>query len=170
MWDLSDFQLTIRPSIRRNPKSDRTDMAFRAVIKSMNALIGCVALLLIPGVPLTFTWLRSLRQNASRDFPGRLTLEFPLFVATGSFVLFILLIGFLTLLATFLTIHQNVNLHIPVLIWSNAILSFVMSVLALIGKNSLRWRLAGSAAAVSFVWFVVGIGILAVESAGRWVV
>jgi len=136
----------------------------------MHALLGCVTLLLIPGVPLTFTWLRFLRQNASRDFRGRLTLEFPLFVVTGSYLLFFLFFGYLTLLITFLTVHGSVNLHVPVLVWSNVILSFVMSVLALTGRNSLRWRLVGSAAAVSFAWFVVGISILAVESAGRWVV
>jgi hypothetical protein len=145
-------------------------MAFHAVIISMHALIGCVSLLLIPGVPLTFTWQRFLRQNASREFHGRLTLEFPLFVVTGSYLIFVLFFGYLTLLITFLTVHDSFNLHIPVLIWSNAILSFVMSVLALIGKNSLRWRMVGTAAAVSFAWFVVGIAIFAVEQAGRWVV
>ena len=137
---------------------------------SMNALIGCVALLLIPGVPLSFTWLRFLRQNASRDFRGGLTVEFPLFVVTGSYLIFFLFVAYLTLLIKFLTVHNSVSLHIPVLIWSNAILSFVMSVLALTGKNSLRWRLVGSAAAVSFAWFVVGISILAVEQASGWVV
>jgi len=136
----------------------------------MIALIVGVGLLLIPGVPLSLTWLRFLRQNASGDLRGRLTLEFPLFVVTGSYLIFILFFGYLTLLITFLTVHNSVNLHIPVLIWSNAILSFVMSVLALIGKNSLRWRLVGSAATVSFAWFVVGFTIFATEQAGRWVV
>ena len=167
LQSLTWLHIPIIPFLRRNPKSGRTDLAFRAVIMSMNALIGCVALLLIPGVPLSFTWLRFLRQNASSDFRGRLTLEFPLFVVTGSYLIFFLFFGYLTLLITFLTVHDSVNLHIPALIWSNAILSFVMSVLALVGKNSLRWRLVGSAATVSFVWFVVGISILAVKSI-RW--
>jgi hypothetical protein len=172
MWELLNPPLTRSPFIWRNPKSDRTDMPFRAVIMSMIALIVCVARLMIPGVPLSFTWLRFLRQNASRDFRGRLTLEFPLFVVTGSYLIFFLFFGYLTLLITFLTLRTSFgfNLHIPVLIWSNAILSFVMSVLALIGKNSLRWRLAGSAATVSFAWFVVGFTIFAVGQAGGWVV
>jgi hypothetical protein len=51
-------------------------MPFRALVVNMNALIVCTALLLIPGVPLTFTCLRFLRQNASREFRGRRALDF----------------------------------------------------------------------------------------------
>jgi len=99
-------------------------MVFHAVIMSMNALIGCLALLLIPGVPLTFIWLRFLRQNASRDFRGRLTLEFPQFVVTGSYLIFFLFFGYLTVLIALLTVDESVNLHVPVLVWSNAIFRF----------------------------------------------
>jgi len=135
---------------------------------SMNALIGFLTLLLVPGLPLIFTWLRFSKQRMSRAPSGHLTLEFPLFVVTGSFLLYF---GFLALLLVVMAHPPGINDHgsLMVLVWSNAILSFVMSALALIGKHSLRWRLAASAAAVSLGWVVVGVSILAVESAGRWV-
>jgi hypothetical protein len=136
----------------------------------MVALIICVALLLIPALPLTFTWLRFMRQRTSRDFRGLLTIELPLFVVTVSYLLFFVFFGVVTLFLTFLSVHLSGDFHVHALVWSNIVASLVMSVLALIGKNSLRWRLAGSAAAVSFVWFVVGFSIFAVEQAGRWVV
>lgn len=139
-----------------------------AVTMSMNALVGFLALFLVPGLPLTFTWLRFSKQRTSRAPRGHLTLEFPLFVVTGSYLLYF---GFLVILLVFMALPPDINGHgsLIVLVWSNAILSFVMSALALIGKHSLRWRLAGSAAAVSLGWVVVGVSILAVESAGRWV-
>jgi hypothetical protein len=131
----------------------------------MVVLIICVALLLIPALPLTFTWVRFIRQRISRDFRGLLTIELPLFVVTVSYLLFFVVFGVVTLSLTFLTVHLSLSgdFHVHALVWSNVVVSFVMSVLALIGKNTLRWRLAGSAAAVSFIWFVVGFFIFAVE-------
>ncbi len=99
-------------------------------------------------------------------------MEIPLFVVTGSYLLFFISFGFVTLSLTFLTVHLRLrgDFHIHALVWSNVVTSFAMSVLALIGKNSLRWRLAGSAAGVSFAWFVVAFIIFVIEQAGRWVV
>jgi hypothetical protein len=124
---------------------------------SIHALIGITVLVLIPGLLLTFTWLQFL-QRKFNDPRSRLTQESPLFAVTGSYLLF------LGLLALPLTIKDQVT----ALIWSNAVLDLAMSILALTGKHSLRWRLVGLAAAVSFVWLVVGFSILGVESAGGW--
>jgi hypothetical protein len=100
----------------------------------MVVLIICVTLLLIPGLPLTFTWLRFSQQRTFRDFRGLLTMEFPLFVVTGSYLLFFIFFGFVTLSLTFLTVHPRGDLHIHALVWSNVVTSFAMSVLALIGR------------------------------------
>jgi small-conductance mechanosensitive channel len=131
----------------------------------MHELIGVVALVLIPGIPLTFTWPRFFRQRASGPRHGLLTLEFPLFIVTGSYLLFLVLLIFLLLTMSFPLGIEN---HIAILIWSNIGVSLAMSALAIAGKHPLRWRLAGSAAAVFLVWLAVGI--FGVVEAGRWVV
>jgi len=135
-------------------------------IMSVHALIGFAVLVLISGLPLIFTWRRFLQQRTSEATQSHLTLEFPLFVVTGSCLLFFV---FLAQVILFPTLPDSIGGHVPALAWSNAGLSFAMGLLALIGKHSLRWRLVGSAGTVSMVWLLVGLSILAVESAGRWV-
>jgi hypothetical protein len=132
----------------------------------MHELIAMVALILIPGGPLAFTWVRFLQRGTARPCLDHLTLEIPLFVVTGSFLFFF---AFLTFLFLFVTPPLVVATHIRALIWSNVGVSLAMTVLTITGNHPLRWRLAGSAAAVFFVWLAAGLSILAVEAAGRWV-
>jgi hypothetical protein len=132
----------------------------------MHELLGVVALSLIPGLPLTFIWTRFLRQSRLGQSRSFLTLEFPLAVVTGSYVLFVTILGFTF---WFLRAPFGSETHIQAVIWLNVGVSFAMSVLAFAGKHSLRWKLAASAAAVFLVWLVVGLSILAVEAASEWV-
>jgi len=110
----------------------------------IKALITYVALVLIPVLPLTSTWLRFLQQRGSNISHGHLTLEFPLFVTSASCLLF------LGSLIHDDRVSESIYDRVPSLIWLNVGLSLSMVVLALMGKHPIRSRLAGSAAAVFF--------------------
>lgn len=128
----------------------------------MNALIGITALVLIPGLPLTFTWVRFLQLRPSENSRSRLIVELPLCVVTGSYLIFFV---FLAQVFALLNLPQSIKEHFVGLVRLNVGLPFVVGLLPLARRHSLRWRLAGAGAAVSFVWLIVGISILAVKSA-----
>lgn len=119
-------------------------------------------LVLVPSLPLAFSWLNFFRSVGPKKH-GLLTVKLPLFVTTGSCLLF-----FLKLMHDD-RMSRDIYDRAPLLFLLQVAIPAAMLALALRGGQPLRWKLAVSAAAVAAVWFLFAL-ITFAALAGRWVV
>lgn len=117
-------------------------------------------LVLVPSLPLAFSWLHFFRNIGPKKY-GLLTVKLPLFVKTGSCLLF-----FLKLMHDD-RVSRDIHDRAPPLLLLQVAVPAAMLVLALRGEQPLRWKLAVSAAVVA-VWFLFAFITFSALAAGRW--
>jgi hypothetical protein len=119
-------------------------------------------LVLVPSLPLALSWLHFFRHVGPTKH-GLLAVKLPLFVTTGSFLLF-----FLKLMHDD-RVSRDIYDRAPLLLLLQVAIPGAMLFLALRGGQPLRWKLAVSAAAVAAVWFLFAF-ITFSALASHWVV